>query len=274
MLIPGGRYLMGADDGMPHETPVHEVVVEAFHMDTHEVTNDDFATFVEATGFVTEAEEWGWSLGFVPDSETTERVQGAEWWVKVDGATWRHPLGPESNINGKGDLPVVQVSWNDAVAYCAWAGKRLPTEAEWEFAARGGTSQEEFPWGTTFELNGAAMANTWNGIFPVSDSGADGYASLSPVGTYPATAYGLFDIGGNVWEWCSDWFEGAYYARSPSNNPQGPERGIEKVLRGGSFLCAPNYCKGYRVSHRNHSGIDTGLNHVGFRCVKSVTDVR
>ena len=268
VLIPGGTYLMGSTTGMPHETPVHEIVVDPFYLDIHEVTNDEFAAFVEATGFVSEAEEWGWSLGFVPDAETTESVPGAEWWVKVDKADWRHPLGPDTSIEGKGNYPVVQVSWNDAVAYCKWAGKRLPTEAEWEFAARGGRSDTIFPWGNKLEVDGRMMANTWNGIFPQADSGADGYASVSPVETYPANGYGLYDVGGNVWEWCEDWFQGDYYHRSPRENPRGPAQGIEKVLRGGSWLCEPNYCHGYRVSHRNHSGIDTGLNHVGFRCAQ------
>lgn len=272
VLIPGGIFLMGSESGLPHEGPLHEVVVSPFYLDTHEVTNDDFAAFVAATDFVSEAERWGWSLGFDPNAETTERVRGAEWWVKVDHADWRHPLGPESSIDGLGDYPVVQVSWNDAVAYSEWAGKRLPTEAEWEFAARGELKQTIYPWGNEREPGGRAMSNTWQGIFPVSDSAADGYASLSPVGSYPATGYGLYDIGGNVWEWCSDWYESMYYRRSPRENPPGPERGLEKVLRGGSWLCAPNYCHGYRVSHRNHSGIDTGLNHVGFRCAQSVIE--
>ena len=269
-MIPGGTFLMGGESGLPREAPLHEVFVSPFYLDTHEVTNDAFAAFVAATGFVSEAERWGWSLGFDPTAETTERVRGAEWWVKVDRADWRHPLGPESSIEGLGDYPVVQVSWNDAVAYCDWAGKRLPTEAEWEFAARGGLSDTIYPWGNELELDGRLMANTWNGIFPMSDSGADGYASLSPVGIYPPNGYGLYDVGGNVWEWCEDWFQGNYYRRSPRENPRGPAQGIEKVLRGGSWLCAPNYCHGYRVSHRNHSGIDTGLNHVGFRCAKTV----
>lgn len=270
-LIPGGTFLMGSETGLPHESPLHEVVVAAFYLDTHEVTNDEFAEYVEATGYVSEAERWGWSIGFVPDAETDVRVPGAEWWVKVEGADWRHPLGPDSSIEGKGDYPVVQVSWNDAVAYCEWAGKRLPTEAEWEFAARGGLAQKNYPWGNLVAPDGRPMANTWNGIFPVSDSGEDGYASLSPVGSYPPNGYGLYDAGGNVWEWCEDWYRGDYYFRSPRENPRGPSQGLEKVMRGGSWLCAPNYCLGYRVSHRSHSGIDTGLNHVGFRCAKTVT---
>jgi len=274
VLIPGGTFLMGSRTGLSREAPVHEVVVNAFYLDTHEVTNDEFAEFVEATDFVSEAEEWGWSLGFVPDAETVEHIPGAEWWVKVDKADWRHPLGPGSSIEGQGDYPVVQVSWNDAVAYSKWARKRLPTEAEWEFAARGGRSDAIYPWGNELELDGRMMANTWNGIFPISDSGADGYASLSPVGSYPSNGYGLYDVAGNVWEWCEDWFQGDYYRQSPRENPRGPSRGLEKVIRGGSWLCAPNYCHGYRVSHRNHSGIDTGLNHVGFRCAQAIAPRR
>ncbi len=265
---------MGSEVGPLHESPVHEVSVDAFYLDTHEVTNFEFAKFVEAAGYVTEAERWGWSLGFDPDAETTERVPGVEWWVKMDKADWRHPVGPESSIEGKGDYPVVQVSWNDAVAYCRWAGKRLPTEAEWEYAARGGLTQKSYPWGDALQPQGRAMANTWEGIFPVSDSAEDGYAALSPVGSYPPNGYGLYDTAGNVWEWCEDWYYGDYYRASPKENPRGPSQGVEKVMRGGSWLCAPNYCHGYRVSHRNHGGIDTGLNHVGFRCAKAVSPRR
>ena len=271
VLVPGGSFLMGGEDGQPHEMPVHEVRVDPFYMDEREVTNAQFAEFVSATGYVTEAERWGWSLVFLPHIEGGERVAGAEWWLRVDGAGWRHPQGPDSSIEGKDDYPVVQVSWNDAQAYCEWAGKRLPTEAEWEYAARGGLKQRSFAWGDRFLPEGKAMANTWQGNFPSRNSGEDGHVSLASIGFYPPNAFGLYDIAGNVWEWCADWYSPMYYRESRNDNPQGPASAAEKVLRGGSWLCASSYCEGYRVAHRNKSAPDTGLTTVGFRCVRTVS---
>lgn len=270
VLLPGGEFLMGDEEGFPHEAPVHKVVLDPFYLDEHEVTNDQFAEFVEETGYVTEAEKWGWSLVFEPSMEGGPRVPGAAWWLKVDGADWRHPTGPGSSIEGKGDYPVVQVSWNDAVAYAKWAGKRLPTEAEWEYAARGGLSGKEYPWGDRFEPKGKPMMNTWNGFFPRHDDGSDGYKSLAPVKQYPPNEFGLYDMSGNVWEWCADWYHPEYYRFSPEKNPQGPPQGQEKILRGGSWMCADNYCMGYRVAHRNKSAADSGLTNTGFRCAKSI----
>jgi len=271
VLIAEGRFMMGSSDGFAHEGPVHEVILDAFYMDTYEVTNREFARFVEETGYLTEADQWKWSIVFAPDDSPGQRVPGAEWWKRADGATWRHPNGPETDIEGLEDYPVVQVSWNDAAAYAAWAGKRLPTEAEWEYAARGGLKGVPYAWGLDFTPGGEHQANTWNGQFPMEDSGADGHKSLAPGGQYEPNGYGLYDIAGNVWEWVGDWYGANYYRESPKSNPTGPEEGLEKVQRGGSFMCAANYCLGYRVSHRGKSGIDSGLPHVGFRCVRSAS---
>ncbi len=268
--IPGGTFQMGSESGFPDEAPVHEVTVAPFYLDTHEVTNADFAKFVEATGYKTEAEQWGWSIAFLPRDDKPQRVFGAEWWAKSDGANWRNPTGPGSSIEGKEDRPVVQVSWTDAMAYCEWAGKRLPTEAEWEFAARGGAEGKTYPWGDELHPDGKQLHNLWNGVFPVEDRGEDGFKELAPVGSYPPNAYGLYDIAGNVWEWCADYYAPDYYARSPRENPTGPDRGTERILRGGSWLCSESYCTGYRVSHRNHTTPDSGLNNMGFRCARSI----
>ncbi|MFP6582496.1 MAG: formylglycine-generating enzyme family protein [Candidatus Hydrogenedentota bacterium] len=270
VLIPAGTYKMGSNDGFAHESPVHEVTLDAFYMDDHEVTNREFERFVAETGYVTEAEQWKWSIVFAPDESPGDRVPGAEWWKRADGATWRHPNGPETNIDGMEDYPVTQVSWTDSVAYAKWAGKRLPTEAEWEYAARGGHDSMPYAWGLDFAPSGKQMANTWNGHFPIEDSGEDGFDGLAPIKQYEPNGYGLYDIAGNVWEWVEDWYGANYYRNSPDKNPFGPKSGIEKVQRGGSFMCASNYCLGYRVSHRGKSGIDSGLPNSGFRCVQSV----
>lgn len=269
VLIPAGTFRMGSDDGLAHERPVHTVRLEAFYLDAHEVTNAEFQTFVDATGYVTEAEQWGWSIAFLPERIGGVRAPGAEWWLKVDGADWRRPNGPGSSIAGKEHHPVVQVSWTDAQAYCEWAGKRLPTEAEWEYAARGGTEGAPFVWGAEFAPNGRAMANTWQGNFPAAGPVTDGFAETAPVGRYAPNGYGLYDMAGNVWEWVADWYDPAYYAHSPAENPSGPARGVNKVMRGGSWMCADNYCRGYRVSHRNSATPDSGLTNTGFRCAKA-----
>jgi formylglycine-generating enzyme required for sulfatase activity len=268
-LIPAGTFQMGSEKGFPHEGPVHEVTLDAFYMDAREVTNAQFAEFVEATGYVTEAEVWKWSLDFAPDDREGMRVPNAEWWLKVDGVTWKTPRGPGSSIEGQESYPVIQVSWKDASEYAKWAGKRLPTEAEWEYAARGELDQNEYPWGNKMKPEGKHHMNHWQGRFPVTHSPTDGHEGLAPVGEYSPNGYGLYDMAGNVWEWCSDWYGERYYSESPAKNPQGPAQGDEKVQRGGSFLCAGNYCVGYRVSHRNKTATDSGLPHAGFRCVIS-----
>jgi formylglycine-generating enzyme required for sulfatase activity len=255
--IPGGTFRMGTADGFPFEGPVHEVTVKPFWMDRHEVTVAQFARFVAATGYKTEAEKWGWAGVF--DAKKGE-------WTKCDGADWRHPDGP--GTTAKPEEPVTQVSYADAVAYAAWAGKRLPTEAEWEFAARGGLEGELYPWGDELRPGGKCVANWWQGQFPEKNTVEDGYRTLAPVGTFPPNGYGLFDMSGNVWEWTADWFGAEYYAISPRVDPRGPDSGAERVIRGGSWMCSENYCTGYRVASRSHTGPDSGLNNLGFRCVR------
>jgi formylglycine-generating enzyme required for sulfatase activity len=257
VLINGGKFRMGSDTGMPFEGPTHEVEISPFYIDKHEVTVAQFEKFVDATDYRTEAERSGWSGVF--DLETGE-------WKKVDGADWRHPEGPKSVANPT--EPVCQISWNDAVAFAAWAGKRLPTEAEFEYAARGGLVGKTYAWGDELRPGGKPVANWWQGVFPESNTGEDGFRSRAPVMSFPANGYSLYDMTGNVWEWCADRFGEDYYRRSPAANPIGPEAGDERVIRGGSFLCAENYCSNYRVAGRSFATPDTGLNNLGFRCVR------
>jgi formylglycine-generating enzyme len=305
--IPGGEFSMGAQvPPDPHDAvgmqattdsrPVHRVFVDGFWMDATEVTNEQFARFVKATGYVTVAEQTPRAEDF-PGAPAETLVPGSvifsapkhpvsladpyQWWADVNGASWRHPLGPESSIEGKEHFPVVHVAYADALAYAQWAGKRLPTEAEWEFAARGGLSGRLFPWGDAFRNDGRWMANTHQGHFPDHDSGADTFTGIAPVAQFPANGYGLSDVAGNVWEWVSDWYRPDYYARLASTgaiarNPQGPadsfdpaEPGVKKrVHRGGSFLCTDQYCSRYMVGTRGKGDVGTGTNHLGFRCVK------
>lgn len=257
VLIPGGTYQMGTNEGMPYEAPRHEVAIDAFYIDAREVTVAEFRRFVEATNYKTEAEQYGWSGVFDP------QVQG---WTRVDGANWRHPEGP--NSSAAPNEPVTQVSWSDATAYAKWAGKRLPTEAEWERAARGGFTGREYAWGDELRPNGKPVANWWQGHFPTNNTGEDGFKGRAPVGSFAPNGYGLHDVAGNVWEWCADWYADDYYQHSPANNPPGPQRGVERVMRGGSWLCAENFCTNYRVAGRSHSTPDTGLNNLGFRCAR------
>ncbi len=255
--IPDADFLMGTDHGLPHEGPPHRVTLDSYFIDETEVTNEQFAKFVEATKHRTTAEELGNSGVFLPSNHN---------WILVDGADWRHPEGPGSSIDARMDHPVVHVSWDDAAAYCDWAGKRLPTEAEFEFAARGGLQNAEFAWGNEFNPKGEFRANTWQGEFPESDRKEDGFSGVAPVKSFAPNGYGLYDVTGNVWEWSHDWFDPNYYAMSPTHNPQGPEQGGQKVQRGGSWLCSSNYCQGYRVASRMNTDRDSGLNNLGFRC--------
>jgi len=257
VFIQGGEFLMGSSDGMPYEAPVHQVTVKSFLIDAHEVTIAEFAKFVAATQYKTEAERLGWSGAF-------NRKSGE--WGKVSGANWRHPDGPESSPSE--DEPVCQVSWEDAVAYAKWIGKRLPTEAEWEFAARGGLVGMKYAWGDKLRPNGKPVANWWQGHFPERDTGEDGFRGRAPVGSFPPNGYGLYDTAGNVWEWCEDWFADDYYQNSPNSNPSGPAAGFERVIRGGSWMCSENYCTNYRVGARGHATPDSGLDNLGFRCVR------
>ncbi len=259
ILIDGGSFQMGASDGMPFESPVHAVEIKSFLMDEHEVTVRQFAEFAEATNYRTDAEKFGWSGVF--NQETGE-------WEKSDGADWRHPDGADSTA--KADEPVCQISWTDANAYAKWAGKRLPTEAEFEYASRGGLQNKKYAWGDELAPDGKFMANYWQGDFPVKNTGADGFLRRAPVKSFPPNGYGLYDTTGNVWEWNSDWYADDYYENSPKSNPTGAANGAEKVIRGGSFLCAGNFCTNYRVAGRSHSTPDSGLNNLGFRCARDV----
>jgi formylglycine-generating enzyme required for sulfatase activity len=257
VLIKGGTFAMGQEDSFPYERPVHQVTLKSFWIDPTEVTVAEFEKFVAATGYKTDAEKWGWSGVFDPKVGD---------WVKTDGADWRHPDGPKSSA--KADEPVCQVSWTDAIAYAKWAGKRLPTEAEFEYAARGGLVNKKYSWGDELRPGGKPVANWWQGNFPNDDKGEDGFKGRAPVKSFPANGYQLYDMIGNVWEWCSDYYSEDYYAKSPKENPPGPESGTERVLRGGSWLCAENFCSNYRVAGRSHATEDSGLNNLGFRCAR------
>ncbi|HXD29707.1 MAG TPA: formylglycine-generating enzyme family protein [Pyrinomonadaceae bacterium] len=257
VLIKGGTFLMGTDDGMAYEGPAHAVTVNSFWMDEHEVTVAEFAAFVAATHYQTEAETFGWSGVF--NSQTGE-------WGRVDRADWRHPDGPTSQP--KPDEPVCQISWRDAEAYARWAGKRLPTEAEWEYAARGGLAGKKYGWGDELRPNGKPVANWWQGQFPEHDTGEDGFTNRAPIKSFPPNGYGLYDTAGNVWEWCADWYAGDYYNESPRDNPAGPASSKERAIRGGAWMCAENFCSNYRVAARSHATPDTGLNNLGFRCAR------
>ena len=303
--IPGGEFSMGANDppdmnpvGMNatrDARPIHRVYVDGFFMDETDVTNVEFARFVKATGYVTIAERKprpedypgarpellvAGSMVFAPPRDPVPLDNHSQWWAYVPGANWRHPLGPGSDIKGKDNDPVVQVAYEDAQVYAKWAGKRLPTEAEWEFAARGGMSGKPFVWGDSFRPDGKWMANTHQGHFPDHDTGEDGYAGIAPVAKYPPNPYGLYDMAGNVWQWTSDWYRPDYYQQlaaegGVARNPHGPdssydpsERGDQrKVHRGGSFLCTDQYCSRYIVGTRGKGEVSTGTNHLGFRCV-------
>jgi formylglycine-generating enzyme required for sulfatase activity len=265
---------MGTDDPEGYaadgEGPVHEVTLRPYRIDVHAVTNDDYAAFVDATGHVTAAETFGWSFvfgGLLPDDfEPTRGAVQAPWWRQVFGASWRAPEGPHSCIDERLDHPVVHVSWRDADAYCRWARARLPTEAEWECAARGGLVQKRFPWGDELEPGGEHRMNVWQGGFPSHNTLADGYLGTCPVDEYQPNGFGLHNVAGNVWEWCADWFDSGYARRRPCLDPQGPATGRARVMRGGSYLCHHSYCNRYRVGARSSNTPDSSTGNIGFRC--------
>jgi sulfatase modifying factor 1 len=310
--IRGGEFSMGAavngrgsgEMPMPSNDaePIHRVHVDGFWMDKTVVTNEEFEKFVKATGYVTIAERTptkeefptapsenlvAGSVVFAPPDHKVALNNHYQWWSYVKGANWRHPLGPESNIKGKEKYPVVQIAYPDAEAYAKWAGKRLPTEAEFEFAARGGLEGKTFVWGNDFRPNGKWMANTYQGKFPVGDKGEDGFVGIAPVAQFSPNGYGLYDMAGNVWQWCSDWYRPDYYAQLAktgdlTGNPKGPDAPFDpaepnekkRVHRGGSFLCNDQYCSRYIVGTRGKGEVNTGTNHLGFRCVKSANQDR
>lgn len=267
VTIKGGKFKMGSEDEdinpFDIEAPVRTVSVEDFQIDITTVTNREFQQFVLDTDYMTEAERYGWSFVFhlLIDEKNMKyakyRAQQTPWWIVVEGATWKHPEGPLSDIDDRMDHPVVHVSWNDAVAYCKWAGKRLPTESEWEYAARGGLEQNRYPWGNELLIDGEHQCNIWQGTFPTYNSQEDGYLGTAPAQSFKPNQYGLYNMVGNVWEWCADTFD--------VNKPQ-----LGKVMRGGSFLCHDSYCNRYRVSARTHNTPDSSASNIGFRCVKDL----
>jgi formylglycine-generating enzyme required for sulfatase activity len=306
---------MGTDDAnaFRNERPAHRVKLDGFWMDEHAVTNAEFRKFVEATGYVTIAEkpvDWEemkkqvppgtpkpdaeklkpGSLVFTPPDHAVDTTNMGNWWTWTNGADWRHPQGPGSNIDGKDDYPVVQIAYDDALAYAKWAGKRLPTEAEWEYAARGGSKNTRFYWGNEFRPNGKWMVNSFTGEFPFKNTNEDGFAGVAPVKSFPPNGYGLYDMAGNVWQWTSDYYRADAHDLSVSEislsgidycvNPTGPKGSFdptrpmqnvtERVIKGGSFLCNPSYCESYRPTARRGTPPDTGTEHVGFRCVMPV----
>jgi formylglycine-generating enzyme required for sulfatase activity len=276
VALEGGAFLMGAGpgEGFPQdgEGPVREVRVSPFAIDATAVSNRRFARFVEATGHVTEAERFGWSFVFwmlLPeDFPPTRGVVGLEWWRQVHGADWRRPEGPGSSLAGREDHPVVHVSWADAAAYAAWAGGRLPTEAEWEYAARGGLEGRRYPWGDELEPGGEHRCNIWQGDFPRVNTGADGWVGTAPAGAFAPNGFGLHHMAGNVWEWCADWFSPDFHVGGPREDPTGPPAGAARVQRGGSYLCHASYCNRYRVAARMSQTPDSTSGNVGFRCVR------
>lgn len=315
-FIPGGEFTMGsdADYAMNNEKPAHRVKVSPFFIDIDPVTNAEFAKFVQATGYLTVAERpVNWeeikaqtppgtpkppdevlvpgSLVFHPTRGPVDFRDLSAWWRWTPGASWKHPEGPGSTVKGRENHPVVQIAWEDAVAYAKWAGKRLPTEAEWEFAARGGLEGKRYPWGDEERPGGKWMANRWNGDFPYKNDAVDGFVGTSPVGSFPANGYGLHDMAGNVWHWCSDLYHGNAFGERAGKgklccDPHGPANpaedhpvqgdpsppdvpgAVRRVIKGGSFLCSPSYCESYRPAARRGTPPDTGSSHVGFRCAK------
>ncbi len=280
--LPGGAFTMGSNwnEGYPGdgEGPAREVTLRPFYMSPTTVTNQEFAKFVKATGFKTEAEAFGWSFVFhllVPDEikhKLKQRVGEVPWWLKVPGAHWRRPEGRGTQIKDRMDHPVVHVTWSDAMAYCAWAKKRLPTEAEYEYAARGGVEQQRFPWGDELEQGGEHHCNVFQGVFPDEDLAEDGYAGTAPARSYKPNGFGMYNVAGNVWEWCWDWFSTDFHAEGPREDPAGPPDGDRKVMRGGSYLCHESYCNRYRSAARTSNTPDSSTGNMGFRCAVDIPE--
>ena len=275
-FVPGGEFMMGTDDRegfvADGEGPAREVTLSPFYVDTTPVTNAQFGRFVKASGYKTEAESYGWSFVFhifVPPKvapTVTQSVPEAPWWRAVRGATWRRPEGPGSNVKGRMDHPVVHVSWTDAHAYSQWAGKRLPTEAEWEMAARGGLDQRRYAWGDELTPDGRHLCNIWQGDFPDRNTAEDGYVGTSPVRAFSPNGFGIYDPSGNVWQWEADWFSPTHHRTGTRHDPRGPASGNAKAIRGGSYLCHESYCNRYRVAARSSNTPDSSTGNLGFRC--------
>ena len=290
VYIPSGKFWMGADlTKIEDAKPIHSVQIRSFWMDKTEVTNKAFDKFVHATGYKTFAEKYGQTLFdkpgafvFTPPASSVPKDDSQRWWRYKVGASWKHPEGPRSNISHRWNHPVVDITWEDANAYAKWIGKRLPTEAEFEYAARGGLSKKQFAWGNDLKTGERWMANIWQGEFPHQNTKDDGFVGTAPVGSFPSNGYGLLDMTGNVWEWCSDWYRPNYGSDNEKvlDNPNGPQIGFDptephvpkKVLRGGSFLCTDTYCSGYLVGARNKGSPSTAACNVGFRCVRDYSN--
>ena len=279
VALPGGEFLMGTDyaDGFAAdgERPVRRVHLKPFLIDRETVTNKRFAEFVEFTGYRTEAETFGWSFVFwshIPPERfralVADTVAAAPWWCQVPGAFWNAPEGPGSDVARRLDHPVVHVSWNDAQAFCEWSGNRLPTEAEWEYAARGGLVQKLYPWGDKLRPDGEHRCNIWQGTFPEEDTADDGYSGTCPVKAFPPNNFGLYSMTGNTWEWCEDWFGVQEEFEDVTHDPSGPLTGTSRVMRGGSFLCHKSYCNRYRVAARSSNTPDSSSSNTGFRCAR------
>ncbi|WP_436846373.1 formylglycine-generating enzyme family protein [Streptomyces griseorubiginosus] len=274
VALPGGRFLMGTADDVGHpddgEGPVRAVELSPFRIAATTVTNTQFATFVKATGHVTDAERFAFSYvfeGFLPAElrASSPRVPGTPWWRAVRDATWKHPEGPGSSIDSRQNHPVVHVSWNDATAFCAWSGTRLPTEAEWEYAARGGLEQKRYSWGDELAPDGSHLCNIWRGAFPTVNTADDGYRATAPVKAFKPNGHGLYNTVGNVWEWTADWFSRDFHVTGPRVDPTGPPEGLARAMRGGSHMCHDSYCNRYRVAARSSNTPDSSAGNIGFR---------
>jgi len=279
--LDAARFRMGSEspEAFPAdgEGPVRQVTLSAFYISKYAVTNQQFAEFARQTGYRTETQRFGWSFVFrnhVPGQQRGPAMPGSPWWVRVDGADWNHPEGPDSSIGDRPHHPAVHLSWNDAQAYCAWAGYRLPTEAEWEYAARGGLDQKTYPWGDELTPAGRHMCNIWQGTFPDTDLGEDGFTTVAPAGSFPRNGFGLFNTIGNTWEWCGDYFDAFWHLQATSLDPAGPPGGTSpfgpRVIKGGSYLCHESYCWRYRCAARTGSPPDTSTGHIGFRVARDI----
>jgi formylglycine-generating enzyme len=280
--LPGGEFLMGTNENIRYpkdgEGPIRKVHLKPFAIDRYSVTNIQFKEFIDETGYVTEAEKFGWSFVFhllVSENvkkRVTKFVRETPWWFVVEDANWKQPEGLDSTIENRMNHPVVHISWNDAIAYCNWSGKRLPTEAEWEYAARGSMISKRYPWGNELNLKGEHQCNIWQGKFPDNNTGKDGFISTAPVDSYSPNGFGLYNVSGNVWEWCADWFTNKHPNTEVIMNPTGPEQGMAKVMKGGSYLCHKSYCNRYRVAARTANTPDSSTGNIGFRCAADIQD--